>query len=301
MSIKVNGLTKVYGQQTAVNALTFEAKKGEILGFLGPNGAGKSTTMKMLTGFVSPTSGSAEVAGMDIVKDSLNLRRKVGYLPEHNPLYLDLYVKEYLYFVAGIHKIENKKARVAEIIERTGLGREQNKQIGQLSKGYRQRVGLSQAMIHNPEVLILDEPTAGLDPNQLVEIRKLIKDIGKEKTVIFSTHIMQEVQALCDRVIIINKGNLVANDSIDALITKVRGESIVTVEFFESPQKNVFSGMPGLKRLEECENNNLKFYFDESVDARKDIYERAAASGQTIIGMNKEFSSIEEIFQQLTK
>ncbi len=301
MSIKVDGLTKVYGQQTAVNALSFEVYKGEILGFLGPNGAGKSTTMKMLTGFVSPSSGSAAVAGLDIVKDSLELRKKVGYLPEHNPLYLDLYVKEYLYFVAGIHKIENKKARVAEIIELTGLGREQNKLIGQLSKGYRQRVGLSQAMIHNPEVLILDEPTAGLDPNQLIEIRKLIKDIGREKTVIFSTHIMQEVQALCNRVVIINKGNLVANDSIDSLISKVKGESIVTVEFFEKPQKDAFSQMHRLRRIEEFADNSLKFYFDENVDARKDIYERAAASGHAIIGMKKESSSIEEIFQQLTK
>lgn len=301
MSIKVNGLTKVYGQQTAVNALTFEVHKGEILGFLGPNGAGKSTTMKMLTGFVSPTGGTAAVAGLDIVKESLELRKKVGYLPEHNPLYLDLYVKEYLYFVAGIHKIENKNARVAEIIELTGLGREQNKLIGQLSKGYRQRVGLSQAMIHNPEVLILDEPTAGLDPNQLIEIRKLIKDIGREKTVIFSTHIMQEVQALCDRVVIINKGNLVADDSIDSLITKVKGESIVTVEFFDIPQKNAFAQMKGLKRVENFANNSLKFYFDENVDARKDISEIAAASGHAIIGMKKESSSIEEIFQQLTK
>lgn len=301
MSIKVNGLTKVYGQQTAVNALTFEVHKGEILGFLGPNGAGKSTTMKMLTGFVSPTGGTAAVAGLDIVKESLELRKKVGYLPEHNPLYLDLYVKEYLYFVAGIHKIENKNARVAEIIELTGLGREQNKLIGQLSKGYRQRVGLSQAMIHNPEVLILDEPTAGLDPNQLIEIRKLIKDIGREKTVIFSTHIMQEVQALCDRVVIINKGNLVADDSIDSLITKVKGESIVTVEFFDKPQKNAFAQMKGLKRVENFANNSLKFYFDENVDARKDISEIAAASGHAIIGMKKESSSIEEIFQQLTK
>lgn len=281
--------------------MRFEVHKGEILGFLGPNGAGKSTTMKMLTGFVSPTGGTAAVAGLDIVKESLELRKKVGYLPEHNPLYLDLYVKEYLYFVAGIHKIENKNARVAEIIELTGLGREQNKLIGQLSKGYRQRVGLSQAMIHNPEVLILDEPTAGLDPNQLIEIRKLIKDIGREKTVIFSTHIMQEVQALCDRVVIINKGNLVADDSIDSLITKVKGESIVTVEFFDKPQKNAFAQMKGLKRVENFANNSLKFYFDENVDARKDISEIAAASGHAIIGMKKESSSIEEIFQQLTK
>ena len=217
MSIIVKDLTKMYGAQHAVDNIQFEAKKGEVLGFLGPNGAGKTTTMKILTCFIPQTDGLAEVCGFDVAKNPIEARRHVGYLPEHNPLYKDMYVKEYLGFVAGMYKLKNKMALVSKMIDMTGLGDEQNKQIGMLSKGYRQRVGLAQAMIHDPQVLILDEPTSGLDPNQLVEIRKLIKDLGKEKTVIFSTHIMQEVQALCNRVVIINKGKIVADGDISTL------------------------------------------------------------------------------------
>jgi len=215
MSVIVSNLTKTFGTQNAVNDLSFEAKPGEILGFLGPNGAGKSTTMKMVTTYLQPTSGTATVCGHDIVESDMDVRRHIGYLPEHNPLYKDMYIKEYLEFVARIHKVDNTKSRIDELIEITGLQKEQHKLISSISKGYRQRVGLAQALLHDPEVIILDEPTSGLDMNQLIEIRALIKKLGETKTVIFSTHIMQEVQALCDRVIIINEGQLVADDPID--------------------------------------------------------------------------------------
>lgn len=211
MSVEVNQLTKIYGEQKAVNQISFRAEAGQILGFLGPNGAGKSTTMKMLTGFIPPSAGAARVGGFDIVSQSMDVRRIVGYLPEHNPSYLDLYVKESLYFMAGIHQLADKKKRIDEVIEQVGLGDEQNKKVGDLSKGYRQRVGLAQAVLHNPDVLILDEPTSGLDPNQIIGIRQFIKQLGQTKTIIISTHIMQEVEAICDRVVIINKGCIVAD------------------------------------------------------------------------------------------
>jgi ABC-2 type transport system ATP-binding protein len=225
MSILVEGLSKLYGTQKAVDGISFTAGPG-VLGFLGPNGAGKSTTMKMLTGFIPQTAGTASVCGFDTVRQTLDVRRCIGYLPESNPLYTDMYVKEALGFVAGIHQLHNPGARIAEVIEQTGLGPEQHKKIGQLSKGYRQRVGLAQAILHNPEVLILDEPTSGLDPNQLIGIRQLITELGKTKTVILSTHIMQEVEATCNRVIIINKGNIVANDSLQGLKDKHAGQSL---------------------------------------------------------------------------
>lgn len=214
MSIQVNQLSKIYGKQKAVDQISFTAEAGKILGFLGPNGAGKSTTMKILACFIPPTSGSANICGLDIMEKSMEVRRIVGYLPEHNPLYLDLYVQESLHFIADIHQITNKKQRIADVIEQVGLGDEKHKKITDLSKGYRQRVGLAQAILHDPQILILDEPTSGLDPNQIISIRKLIKDLGKTKTVILSTHIMQEVDAICDQVVIINKGHIVANHLI---------------------------------------------------------------------------------------
>jgi ABC-2 type transport system ATP-binding protein len=228
MSILVEGLSKLYGTQKAVDGISFTAGPG-VLGFLGPNGAGKSTTMKMLTGFIPQTAGTASVCGFDTVKQTLEVRRCIGYLPESNPLYTDMYVKEALRFVAGIHQLHNPGARIAEVIDQTGLDPEQHKKIGQLSKGYRQRVGLAQAILHNPEVLILDEPTSGLDPNQLIGIRQLITELGKTKTVILSTHIMQEVEATCNRVIIINKGNIVANDSLQGLKDKHAGQSLESI------------------------------------------------------------------------
>jgi len=225
MSILVESLTKIYGTQKAVDGISFNAKTG-VLGFLGPNGAGKSTTMKILTGFIPQTSGKASVCGFDVEKEPLAVKRSIGYLPESNPLYLDMYVKESLGFIAGIHQIDNPVQRIADIIEQTGLGPEQHKKIGQLSKGYRQRVGLAQAILHDPEVLILDEPTSGLDPNQLIGIRQLILDLGKTKTIILSTHIMQEVEAVCDQVIIINKGKIVADDSLTGLREKNKGKTL---------------------------------------------------------------------------
>jgi len=224
--ILVEELTKIYGQQKAIDSISFSAEPGKILGFLGPNGAGKSTTMKILAGFIPQTSGKASVAGFDVSSQSIEVRKNLGYLPEHNPLYLDMYVKESLDFSASLHKIGNKSKRISEVIELTGLGAEQHKKIGALSKGYRQRVGIAQTIIHDPKVLILDEPTSGLDPNQLVEIRKLLKDLGQSKTLILSTHIMQEVEAICDKVVIINKGHIVANDSLSNLKQTHPGSSL---------------------------------------------------------------------------
>jgi len=219
MSIVVKNLTKVYGQQKAIDNISFSATKGEILGFLGPNGAGKSTTMKILSCFIPQTSGTAEINGFDVTSQPIEVRRHLGYLPEHNPLYLDMYVKESLGFIADVHKIDRKQRRVTEIIEIAGLGPEKHKKVGQLSKGYRQRLGIAQALIHDPAVLILDEPTSGLDPAQLVGLRALIRELGREKTIIFSTHIMQEAEALCDRAIIINKGIIVYDEVVKDLMT----------------------------------------------------------------------------------
>ncbi len=226
MSIQVQALTKIYGTQKAVDGISFTAQPGKVLGFLGPNGAGKSTTMKILTCFIPQTSGQASVCGFDVVTQPLQVTQHIGYLPESNPQYLDMYVKESLMFIANIHRLHNPAKRIAEVIEQTGLGPEQHKQIGQLSKGYRQRVGLAQAIIHDPQVLILDEPTSGLDPNQLVGIRQLIRELGRTKTIILSTHIMQEVEAVCDQVIVINKGKIVADDSLTGLMGQNQNKSL---------------------------------------------------------------------------
>ncbi len=301
MSVKVNNLTKIYGTQRALSDVSFEAKAGEILGFLGPNGAGKTTTMKILTCFIPQTEGSAEVCGFDVVKNPLEVRQRIGYLPEHNPLYKDMYVREYLEFVAGLHHLTNKKQRVAEMIERVGLGVEQNKQIGMLSKGYRQRVGLAQAMLHDPSVLILDEPTSGLDPNQLVEIRKLIKDLGKEKTVIFSTHIMQEVQALCDRVMIINNGKIVANDTIDMLQNRITGENIVTVEFGGAFDAQLLNKIKGVSAVKKLENNRFQLVSNLKTDVRADVFRFAVERNLILLEIKKEVFSVEDVFQELTK
>ena len=302
MSVKVKNLTKVFGSQKAVNDISFEAKKGQVLGFLGPNGAGKTTTMKIITCFIPQTEGTAEVCGIDVRESPMQVRQKIGYLPEHNPLYKDMYVKEYLDFTARVHKIPNAKNRINEMIEMTGLGNEQNKKIAALSKGYRQRVGLSQAMLHNPEVLILDEPTSGLDPNQLIEIRSLIKQMGEEKTVIFSTHIMQEVQAICDRVIIINQGNLVADDPIERLQEKVRGETVVSVQFLERTSVNDLKKIKGVKNVRKGKNeNSWMLTSNEKTDLRPFIFKFATDKKLTLIELHKEVSSVEDVFQKLTK
>ena len=301
MSIKVENITKLYGKQKALDEVSFEIKSGEIIGFLGPNGAGKSTLMKILTCYIPQTSGKAEVCGFDVKEQSLEVRKQVGYLPEHNPLYLDMYVKEYLEFIGGLHHIENKSKRVKEMVEMVGLQVEQNKKIGTLSKGYRQRVGLAQALIHNPKVLILDEPTSGLDPNQLEEIRNLIKQAGKEKTVMLSTHIMQEVEAVCDRVIIINKGKIVANDDTQHLQESTKQKQVLRVEFDKETTKTSLKNIAGVIEVKLLEGNTWHIMTDTNVDIRKDIFNYAVANKLSVLALQKEEQKLEDIFKQLTK
>ena len=301
MSVKINQLTKIYGSQRAVDNLSFSVRKGEILGFLGPNGAGKTTTMKILTCFIPQSEGTAEVCGYDTAASPMEVRSQIGYLPEHNPLYKDMYVREYLRFVAGLHKIKKARSRVDEMIEQTGLTLEQNKLIGALSKGYRQRVGLAQAMLHDPQVLILDEPTSGLDPNQLVEIRQLIKNIGDEKTVIFSTHIMQEVQAICDRVLIINKGKAVANEKIDALKNIVSNGQTIAVEFKEKATIGLLEKISGIESAKNIADGKWELQVADQRDVREAIFKFAVNNNLTLLGMQKQERSVENIFQELTK
>ena len=301
MSIIVQNVTKQYDTQLALNNVSLEIGKGEIVGLLGPNGAGKSTLMKIITCFIPPTEGSVTVEGFDIWEQSMEVRKRVGYLPEHNPLYLDMYVKEYLGFVAGIHHITGQEAnkRIDEMIEMTGLSVEMHKKIGALSKGYRQRVGLAQAMIHNPSVLILDEPTSGLDPNQLIDIRNLIKNLGKEKTVLLSTHIMQEVEALCDRVIIINKGVVVANDNIENLTKE--SDNVLIVEFDGTVTMEMLRNIVGLKQAKSIKDNHWILEPKGDLDIRQDLMRWAINNNVIIKSMQREEMSIEESFQRLTK
>lgn len=303
MSIEVVDLKKFYGEQAALGGISFTVNTGEIVGFLGPNGAGKSTTMKILTGFIPATSGSAKVCGFDIDENSIDTRKRIGYLPEHNPLYLDMYVKEYLQFVGGVYGMSNLKSRVAEMIELVGLEREQRKKIGALSKGYRQRVGLAQAIIHDPEVLILDEPTSGLDPNQLVEIRELIKHIGETKTVMLSTHIMQEVEAICDRVIIINNGLLVADDTSKVLQSGGK-KHVVMVEFdsdskVSEKQLKSIVGVSNVRQLENAQTWLIES--EDGTDLRKKISQTALKNSWLVLSMNTEEKSLEQVFKELTK
>jgi ABC-2 type transport system ATP-binding protein len=302
MSIQVQHLTKIYGTQKAVDDLSFETKPGEILGFLGPNGAGKSTTMKIVTCFIPQSSGVTKVCGFDTIEQSMEVRKRIGYLPESNPLYYDLYVKEYLEFIARLHQLGNKAdERIEQMIEKTGLTRERKKKIGQLSKGYRQRVGLAQAMLHNPDVLILDEPTSGLDPNQLVEIRGLIKELGKEKTVIFSTHIMQEVQAICDRVIIISKGKKVADETVKNLQSSNSNLQTVKVTFKEVITKEKLTTIRGGIKIIMKEETNWELQCEGGNDLREDVSNFAKKHDYTILSLTKESFSLEEVFQRLTK
>lgn len=300
MSIEVNNLSKHYGEQAAVNDISFKIHQGEVVGFLGPNGAGKSTTMKMITGFIPSTMGEIKVCGEVVDVDSLETRRKIGYLPEHNPLYLDMYVREYLEFVGNIYKIPNLKARVDEMIQKVGLQVEQNKKIGMLSKGYRQRVGLAQAIIHDPEVLILDEPTSGLDPNQLVEIRNLIKEIGKSKTVMLSTHIMQEVDAICDRVIIIKSGKIVADGTASELQYDLN-TNVVFVEFESAVDASRLKNIPKITAVKKISDTTYLLESDGSTDLRKEIASYAQANNMLILTIRKEEKSLEEVFKSLTK
>jgi ABC-2 type transport system ATP-binding protein len=301
MSLQIKNLTKVYGQQKAVNGISFTVERGEIVGFLGPNGAGKSTTMKITTGYLPPSDGEVIVEGLDVVTHPLEVKRLTGYLPEHNPLYLDMFVHEYLNFAGGVFglKANDKQKRVREMIELCGLGVEQNKKIESLSKGYRQRVGLAAALIHDPQVLILDEPTSGLDPNQIVEIRKVIKDISKNKTVIFSTHIMQEVQALCDRVIVINRGNIVADDRLDHLMASSSKSEIIIVEFDQTVSIDELKQIEGV--AEVIVINDRQFKLKSSADIRPSVFRFAADKKLSLLGLRQEDNSLESIFRELTK
>lgn len=299
MSIEVKNLFKYYGEQAAVRDVSFSVKKGEIVAFLGPNGAGKSTTMKIMTGFIPASEGEVFICGKKVDIDGLDTRKLIGYLPENNPLYTDMYVREYLEFVGRIYKIKNLKARVSEMITAVGLEVEQHKKIGMLSKGYRQRVGLAQAIIHDPEVLILDEPTTGLDPNQLVEIRELIRNIGKEKTVLLSTHIMQEVEAICDRVIIISKGQIVADDKASALQQEIEHQTVY-VEFDTVVSKAQLSKIPGVQQVEALEGGWL-LGTSATEDLRKEVAMFAQQQGWLVLAMRIEQKTLEEVFKELTK
>jgi ABC-2 type transport system ATP-binding protein len=303
MSIKVAALTKIYGTQKAVSQISFELKKGEIVGFLGPNGAGKSTTMKMITGYLPATDGRIEVCGHDVQQQPMEVRKRVGYLPEANPLYMDMYVREYLAFTAGIHKLgKDSKNRIEEMIGLTGLSKESHKKIAALSKGYKQRVGLAQAMLHDPEVLILDEPTSGLDPNQIVEVRDLITRIGREKTVLLSTHIMQEVQAMCSRVIIINNGTIVADDSIDRLQQgKTQGALMVTFESAARVNESLLKKIPSVQRVEAMGTNRWRLFTENPDTLRRQVMQWALDNNADIRSLQEETQSLEEIFRNLTK
>jgi ABC-2 type transport system ATP-binding protein len=296
MSIEVENISKVYGDQKALNNISFSVNTGEIVGFLGPNGAGKSTLMKILTTYINATQGVAKVSGFDVEMNKQDVQKNVGYLPEHNPLYLEMYVKEYLTFNAGIYKTQ--KNRIQDVIELTGLTPESHKKIGQLSKGYRQRVGLANALLHNPSVLILDEPTTGLDPNQLVDIRHLIKNIGKDKTVFLSTHIMQEVEAICDRVIIINKGEIVADKKLKDL--RNEKEQIVVVEFDYRVEEAFLLKLPNAKTVKNTHDFTYEITFDTGEDMRSHVFDFAHDNELKILQLNQKNASLESLFRELT-
>lgn len=296
MSIKVENITKKYHSQLALKDISFEINKGEIVGFLGPNGAGKSTMMKILTGYIGDFEGDALVTDLNVREDVLSAQKNLGYLPEHNPLYLEMYVREYLLFLAEVHQVE--KGRVEEVIEQVGLTPEAGKKIKQLSKGYRQRVGIAAAILHNPEVLILDEPTTGLDPNQLVEIRELIKSLGQNKTILFSTHIMQEVEAICDRVILINKGNLVADENLNSL--KKDQDQIIEVEFDFRIEKKFITAIAGIKDSNNFHDTSWELTFDTKEDMRPKIFDFAQENGLKILNMTSKNKNLESLFRELT-
>ena len=301
MSIEVKNLLKVYGEQKAVNDISFKVGKGEIVGFLGPNGAGKSTTMKIITGYLEKTSGEAFVCGMNVTDQPLETKKKIGYLPELNALYYDMYVREYLAFVAEIHKVENQKSKIESVIELTGLTVESKKKIGQLSKGYKQRVGLAAALVHDPEVLILDEPTSGLDPNQIIEIREVIKKQGKDKTILFSSHILQEVEAICDRVIIINKGELVADDKLSNLRQHSSSSNTVKVSFKESIDKSWLDQLSNAKSVNKIDANNWQLATDNPEQLRKQIFELSLLHNLNIVSLQSDSQSLEDVFRSLTQ
>ena len=303
MSIKVSQLTKTYGRQKALDQVSFEMNPGEILGFVGPNGAGKTTTMKILTGYIGATSGTAHVNGKNVERSSFEIRKEIGYLPEHNPLYPEMYVKEYLNYVAGLYGLDKTAGiRIDDIINQTGLEKEKKKTIGALSKGYRQRVGLAQAILHDPDVLILDEPTSGLDPNQIVEIRSLISSLGKEKTVMLSTHLMQEVEAICDRIIIIKQGEIVADDKVGEIRTnQEENKQTILVEFDKPMEKEALEQIEGVNKVKKIDGNNWLVESLSKEDIRQNIFNYAVQNNFIVLSMQKKEKSVEEVFQNLTK
>ncbi|HEX2609008.1 MAG TPA: gliding motility-associated ABC transporter ATP-binding subunit GldA [Flavisolibacter sp.] len=299
MSIEVRQLLKQYGGQKAVNEISFSVKKGEIVGFLGPNGAGKSTTMKMITGYLQPDGGSITVSGIDVTKDPMAVKKKIGYLPESNALYYDMYIREYLDFVADLHTVADKKNKIAQVIALTGLTPESKKKIGQLSKGYKQRVGLAAALLHDPEILILDEPTTGLDPNQIVEIRNVIRDQGKDKIVLFSSHIMQEVEAICDRVIIINKGRIVADDTLANLQNR-SSANVVKVGFKEPLEVEWLKRLKDVLLVTKLDANNWSLETNEPESVRKQLLELSLQHNLNIVSLQSESQRLEDVFRSLT-
>jgi len=300
MSIEVKGLTKIYDEQKAVDDISFTAAKGEIVGFLGPNGAGKSTTMKIITGYLLADAGTCTVCGIDVKAQPLETKKKIGYLPEANPLYYDMYVREYLDFIAGVHEISNKKQRIEEVINTVGLTPESRKKTGQLSKGYKQRVGLAAALIHNPEVLILDEPTTGLDPNQIIEIRDVIKQLGQNKTILFSSHILQEVEAICDRVVIINNGKLVADDTLNALRNQSQNNQAIRVAFKETIDISLLQGLQGVLLVNKIINNEWELTSNNAHDVKRLLLELALQHNLNIVSLQSGEQRLEEVFRNLT-
>ncbi len=300
MSIEVRGLLKQYGEQKAVNDISFTINKGEIVGFLGPNGAGKSTTMKIITGYLSQDTGTVKVCGIDVQESPIEIKKKIGYLPESNPLYSDMYVKEYLQFVAGVHSIVNRDSAIAKVIELTGMQIEQKKKIAQLSKGYKQRVGLAAALIHDPEVLILDEPTSGLDPNQIIEIRNVIQNQGQHKTVLFSSHILQEVQAVCNRVIIINKGKIVADDTVAHLQNANKQSQIVTVQFDAAIEPKWLQSLDSVQNVREIQAFRFSIQNTNPELVRKQVLELSLQHNLNIVSLQTEIQSLEDVFRELT-
>ena len=299
MSIKVEHISKTYGTQKAVDDISFEVMPGEVVGFLGPNGAGKSTTLKMITGYLPKDTGNIFVCGIPVEGEAISTKKKIGYLAESNPLYHEMYVREYLQFIGELHRVSNFKSRVDEVVLMTGLSAEMHKEIGQLSKGYKQRVGLAAALIHDPEVLILDEPTTGLDPNQIIEIREVIRSLGKKKTILFSSHILQEVESLCDRVIVINKGKIVADDRIEKL-RDIGSASTLRVQLKDKATKNIFENIPGLLKIEQIDEHNWVFQTSDAEKLSKELIGFTLQHSLNIVSLQTQTRSLEDIFRELT-
>jgi ABC-2 type transport system ATP-binding protein len=300
MSIIVEGIQKKYGSQLAVGGVSFELQRGEIVGFLGPNGAGKSTTLKMITGYVKPDAGTIQVEGLSVQSQSLAVRKKIGYLPEANPLYYDMYVREYLHFIAGVHEIKNPEPAINDVINLTGLSREAHKKCGQLSKGYKQRVGLAAALVHNPPVLILDEPTSGLDPNQIVEIREVIRKQGADKTILFSSHILPEVEAICDRVIILHQGKVVADNRIRQLQQEENSGQVLEVQLREEPAEQEWREVPGVQQFIAMGGGRYRITTRDAEQLSRALMQWAVQKGYTLLSLQREESSLEDVFRQLT-